>query len=74
MTVRACFVSEVATQKILFSVTNMCAECYVEITEGDIIHYDMQNYRYICTSCQEILCENMNEACERIEEESLGLF
>ncbi len=37
---------------------------------GDIIHYDMQNYRYLCKSCQERLCALMNENCEMIEEES----
>ena len=35
--------------------------------EGDTIHYDMQNYRYLCKSCQEKLCAQMNENCEVVE-------
>jgi len=69
----ACFLSQEATTDILLRVTNMCAECYSDIHKGDIIHYDMQSYRYLCNSCQELLCENMNEKCE-IVEEPVGLF
>ena len=74
MTTRACFVSEIATDKLLSSVSNMCAECYNDLKEGDTIHYDMQNYRYLCQSCQEIACEHMNDDCEVIYDESEGLF
>jgi len=70
----ACFVTQEATKDILLRVTNVCAECYDDINEGDIIHYDMQNYRYLCMSCQERLCETMNEECEVIESESNTLF
>jgi len=70
----ACFVTEQATEKILLRVTNVCAECYDDISLGDTIHYDMQNYRYICMSCQERLCALMNEDCEMIEDESAALF
>ena len=38
-----CFVTEQATETILLRVTNVCAECYDDITLGDTIHYDMQN-------------------------------
>ena len=69
----ACFVTQDATEEILLRVTNVCAECYNDLNIGDVIHYDMQNYRYLCNSCQEILCANMNEQCE-IVEESGGLF
>ncbi len=69
-----CFVTEQATAEILLRVTNVCAECYDDITEGDTIHYDMQNYRYLCTDCQERLCAQMNENCEVVEDESPGLF
>ena len=69
-----CFVTEQATTEILLRVTNMCAECYDDISVGDTIHYDMQNYRYICMSCQERLCALMNENCEVIEDESAALF
>ena len=47
----ACFVTQEATEEILLRVTNVCAECYDDIEEGDTIHYDMQNYRYLCMSC-----------------------
>ena len=70
----ACFVTQEATEEILLRVTNVCAECYDDIEEGDIIHYDMQNYRYLCKSCQERLCALMNENCEVIEDESEALF
>ena len=43
-----CFVTQEATEEILLRVTNVCAECYDDINEGDTIHYDMQNYRYLC--------------------------
>ena len=69
----ACFVTQDATHEILLRVTNVCAECYDDISEGDTIHYDMQNYRYLCESCKERLCEMMNENCEIIEE-SASLF
>ncbi len=71
---RDCFVTQVATPEILLRVTNVCAECYDDINEGDIIHYDMQNYRYLCMSCQEKLCAIMNENCEVVEDDSGSLF
>jgi len=70
----ACFVTELATKEILLRVTNVCAECYDDISEGDTIHYDMQNYRYLCKCCQEKLCAQMNENCEIVEDESTSLF
>jgi len=69
-----CFVTELATKEILLRVTNVCAECYDDISEGDIIHYDMQNYRYLCECCQEKLCAQMNENCEIVEDENPSLF
>ena len=57
----ACFVTQEATEEILLRVTNVCAECYDDINPGDIIHYDMQNYRYLCECCQEKLCAQMND-------------
>ncbi len=74
MNSNACFVTQIATKEILLRVTNVCGECYHDIVEGDIIHYDMQNYRYLCQSCQEILCDKMNEECEVVGEEEGGLF
>ena len=70
----ACFVTQVATEEILLRVTNVCGECYDDIVEGDIVHYDMQTYRYLCEKCQEELAERMNDECEIVEEESQGLF
>jgi hypothetical protein len=70
----ACFVSQEATEEILLRVTNVCAECYADLNEGDTIHYDMQQYRYLCECCQETLCAQMNEDCEMIEEEVPSLF
>jgi hypothetical protein len=73
MSSSACFVTQEATEEILLRVTNVCAECYDDLDVGNVIHYDMQNYRYLCNSCQEVLCASMNEQCE-IVEESVGLF
>ena len=70
----ACFVTQEATEEILLRVTNVCAECYDDINPGDIIHYDMQNYRYLCECCQEKLCAQMNEQCEIVEDEVPSLF
>jgi len=69
-----CFVTQVATEEILLRVTNVCGECYDDLAAGDTIHYDMQNYRYLCSGCQEHLCARMNENCEVIEDESAALF
>ena len=69
-----CFVTQEATEEILLRVTNVCAECYDDIKEGDTIHYDMQNFRYLCKACQERLCAQMNENCEVVVDESEGLF
>ncbi len=70
----ACFVTQTATKEILLRVTNVCGECYNDINEGDTIHYDMQNYRYLCDCCKEKLCSQMNEECEIVREEDVGLF
>ena len=70
----ACFVTQIATKEILLRVTNVCAECYNDINRGDTIHYDMQNYRYLCGACQEKLSERMNDECEIVEEEAETLF
>ena len=69
-----CFLTQEATKDILFRVTKVCSECYSDIKEGDIIHYDMQNYRYLCEYCQDELCEKLNDECEIIDEENAGLF
>ena len=66
-----CFLAQEATEEILLRVTNVCGECYNDIVTGDIIHYDMQNYRYLCNTCQEELCERMNEYCEIVDEDAV---
>jgi len=70
----ACFVTQEATEEILLRVTNVCGECYSDLEVGDVIHYDMQNYRYLCNTCQEKLCERMNDNCEIVDNENAGLF
>lgn len=65
-----CFVTQGATKEILLRVTNVCSECYVDLHEGDTIHYDTQNYRFLCNCCQEKLCAMMNEECEIVYDEA----
>ena len=74
MTSNSCFVSQEATVELLLRVTNVCAECYDDLEIGSIIHYDMQNYRYLCDCCQQKLCSRMNDNCEIVEDENLSLF
>ena len=74
MSSNACFVTQEATEEILLRVTNVCGECYSDLEAGDIIHYDMQNYRYLCSDCQEKLCERMNDDCEIVDDEKAVLF
>ena len=69
-----CFLQQVATKEILLRVTNVCSECYCDLKEGDLIHYDNQKYQYVCQSCQEKACEQMNADCEVVYDESGGLF
>ncbi len=69
----ACFVAQPATEEILLRVTNVCSECYSAINIDDTIYYDMKNYRYLCSPCQEELSLKMNDECEVIEEAG-GLF
>ena len=65
-----CFVTQKASQEILLRVTNVCGECYDDLREGDTIHYDTQNYRFLCNCCQEKLCAMMNDDCEIIYDEA----
>ena len=74
MNENVCFITQEATEDILLRVTNVCAECYEDIHSGDTIHYDMQEYRYLCDCCQKIFCSRMNEECEVVREEDAGLF
>ena len=65
---KAYFLTEKATKDILLRVTSVCVECYSDIKVGDTIHYDMDNYRYLCDTCQEEVMKNEKE--ENLEEEN----
>jgi len=58
-----CFLKQEATLDILSHVANFCAECYTPLAENEIIFYDMKNYRYLCSSCQETIQEKSTENC-----------
>ena len=49
------FQEQEATKDILLRVSDLCSECYDNINLGDIIHYDLQQYRYVCSECEEKL-------------------
>ena len=63
-----------ATEEILSRVTSMCGECYYEIIVGNIIHYHMQKYHYICEKCQESYLLEYKEVSLLKEEEGAILF
>jgi hypothetical protein len=67
-----CFFEQIAVPEILLRVTNVCGVCFDDLIEGEIIYYDMQNYRYLCAKCHEKIVAKMNENCESIDEN--GLF
>jgi len=71
--VSSCFVDQVANQDILSRVTSHCSLCYDELKVGDMIYYDMQEYRYLCKKCHEELCESMDNNCEVVDDNG-GLF
>jgi hypothetical protein len=67
------FVEQVATADILRQVTRVCAECYSDIEIDDKIYYDMQKYRYLCSSCHQDIVKMIEIEVERIDDEG-GLF
>jgi len=69
-----CFVRQEATLEIIENVTNFCSECYDEILEASTIFYDMQNFRYLCASCQNRINESLDKNCELINSDSTSLF
>ena len=69
-----CFLRQEATVEIIENVANVCSECYGEIFQESIIFYDMQNFRYLCESCQAIIEENVKNDCELINAKSNSLF
>ena len=69
-----CFLKQEATLDILSNVASFCAECYVSLSENEVIFYDMKNYRYLCSSCQETVQEKLIENCEPVEGLDNSLF
>ncbi len=65
-----CFVTQKATSEILLRVTNVCGECYSDLNEGDTVHYDMQNYRFLCDCCQKKIASTMDDDCNVIYDEA----
>ena len=68
------FLTQEATNEILLRVTNVCGECYSDLKEKDIIYYDMQTYRYLCSSCKEGVCEVYEKESEEYEDITQALF
>ncbi|MDQ7084374.1 MAG: hypothetical protein Q9M36_05360 [Sulfurovum sp.] len=68
------FISQEATVELLARVSHLCAECYNDMAEGDIIHYDREHYRYVCKSCEEVLYTRRQEHEAKSEEEGAILF
>ncbi len=66
------FFTQEATEDILFRVTSVCAECYSDISVGDTIYYDMQDYRYLCKCCQEKFVKAHSSSMDI--DETIGLF
>ena len=69
-----CFLQQEATVEILSNVADFCSECYTTIVPQQTIFYDMQNYRFICETCQSLLNQNLDENCDPIENELNSLF
>jgi hypothetical protein len=69
-----CFLREEATAEIITNVASFCSECYGEIVERNIIFYDMQNYCYLCETCQEQHQANLDENCEPLNHSDSSLF
>jgi len=69
-----CFVRQEATLEIIENVTNFCSECYEDILEASTIFYDMQNFRYLCASCQDKINEDVDNSGELINSDSTSLF
>lgn len=68
------FIMQIVTEDMLSRVTRVCAQCYDDIKAGDTIHYDMQQYRYICQKCHDKQCEDTQNEHVVIDEEDGGLF
>jgi len=69
-----CFLKEEATAEIIKNVASFCSECYNEIVSNDIIFYDMQNYCYLCSTCQSKLQKKLDNNCEPLDIKKDSLF
>jgi len=69
-----CFVRQEATSEIISNVVSFCANCYDDIVYNQTIFYDMNNYRYLCESCQSELQENIDINCEPLASDNQSLF
>ena len=66
-----CFVAQVVTQVILSRVTHVCGECYKELQVGDVVHYDMQHYRYLCDECQKQCIKQIPNVKETVYDDAI---
>jgi len=71
---KKCFLKQEATVTIIENVASVCSECYSELQVNEVIFYDMQNYCYLCSPCQEVLDLTLDENCEPLESLSISLF
>ena len=70
MTETFCFVTQEATEAILERVSKVCGECYSELEVGETIHYDTNNYRFLCECCKQKVISQMDEECNVIYDEA----
>jgi len=72
------FLRQEATSEIIENVASFCAECYTPLSENETIFYDMKNYRYLCSSCQENIQNELMHICDAVDvdivDDNSGLF
>jgi hypothetical protein len=70
------FLRQKATSEIIENVASFCAECYSPLSEKETIFYDMKNYRYLCSLCQETIQGKHITFCEPVDiiDDNSGLF
>jgi len=70
------FLEERATGNIIKNVASFCSECYSPLLENQIVFYDMQHYRYLCSSCQESITDKSEKSSNLLDnrDENSGLF
>jgi len=69
-----CFLRQEATPEIISNVVDFCSECYEVIVPSQVIFYDMDNYRFICESCQESVNKQLEKNSESPNTENSPLF